>query len=115
MDTKTVILGQVVPISWLLLQISDKMVVILDLATIYLTYRFLVVLVLILDFINLHLDTKSTIPGELVHASWLFLEFSDKMATIMDFAWLAALDGVTTIFLCHISLLGEVLSVLCKL
>ena len=84
------------------------MVAILDLAIFS-------VLMSILDLINLHLDTKTIILGELVHASWLFLEFSDKMAAILDLAWLAALDGVTTIFLCHISLLGDVLSVLCKL
>ena len=91
------------------------MAAILDLATRYLTYRFFVVFMLILNFINLYLDTKTIILGELVHASWLFLEFSDKMAAILDFAWLAALDGVTTIFLCHISLLGDVCSALCKL
>ena len=91
------------------------MVAILDLATRYLTYRFFIVFMLILELINLHLDTKTIILGELVHASWLFLEFSDKMAAILDFAWLAVLDEIATIFLCHISLLGDVLSVLCKL
>ena len=75
------------------------MAAILDLATRYLTYRFFVVFMLILELINLHLDTKTIILGELVHASWLFLKFSDKMAAILDFAWLAALDGVATIFL----------------
>ena len=69
------------------------MVAILDLAI-----KYFFVLMSILDLINLHLDTKTIILGELVHASWLFLEFSDKMAAILDFAWLAALDGVTTIF-----------------
>ena len=68
------------------------MAAILDLATRYLTYRFFVVFMLILELINLHLDTKTIILGELVHASWLFLEFSDKMAAILDLAWLAALD-----------------------
>ena len=74
-NTKTTILGQllVVHISWLFFYFSDKKLAILDLATRYLTYRFFVVLMLILELINLHLDTKTTIPGELVHASWLFL------------------------------------------
>ena len=75
LDTKTTILGQV-HISWLHLQFSDKMVAILDLATKYLTYRFHVVLMLILDFINLHLNTKTIILGKLVNISWLFLLFS---------------------------------------
>ena len=88
LDTKTTILGQllVVHISWLFFYFSDKKLAILDLATRYLTYRFFVVFMLILELINLHLDTKTIILGELVHASWLFLEFSDKMAAILDLA-----------------------------
>ena len=69
------------------------MVATLDLATRYLTYRFFIVFMLILELINLHLDSK-TIILELVHASWLFLEFSDKMAAILDFAWLAMPAGL---------------------
>jgi len=64
-------LGQVVHISWLHLQLSDKMVAILDLVTKYLTYGFHVVLMLIFDFINLHLNTKTIILGKLVNISWL--------------------------------------------
>ena len=43
------------------------------------------------------LDGKTNILGQWVRISWLFLQFSDKMA-ILDFAWFAALDGVATIF-----------------
>ena len=81
LDTKTTILHQLVHISWLFLQFYDKMVAILDLATRYLIYRFFADLMLI---IYLHLDTKTTILGELVHISWLFLQFSNKMAAILD-------------------------------
>ena len=99
LDTKTTILGKLVHNSWLFFQFSYKIATILDLATRYLTYRFFVVFMLILELINLHLDTKTIILGELVHASWLFLEFSDKMAAILDFAWLAALYGIAITFL----------------
>ena len=69
----------------------------------------------LLDLRNLHLDTKTIILRQLARIVRLFLQFLNKMAAILDFAWLAALDGVTTIFLCHISLLGDVCSALCKL
>ena len=69
----------------------------------------------ILDLRNLHLDTETIILSQLVPILWLFLQFFNKMAAILDFAWLAVLDEIATIFLCHISLLGDVLSVLCKL
>ena len=69
LDIKTTILGQIVHISWLLLQFSDEMVAILDLATKNLTYRFHVVLMLILDLINLHLNTKTIILCKLVDIS----------------------------------------------
>ena len=62
------------------------MAAILDLSTRYLTYRFFVVLMLILELINLHLDTKTTILGQLVQISWICLHFSDKMAAILDLA-----------------------------
>ena len=81
------------------MQFYDKMVAILDLATRYLIYRSFAELMLILELIYLHLDTKTTILGELVHISWLFLQFSNKMAAILDIAWLAALDGIATICL----------------
>ena len=51
---------------------------------------------LILDLINLHLDTKTTIPRQI--SSYLFLSFSNEIAAIVDLAWLAALDRVATKF-----------------
>ena len=62
------------------------MAAIIDAATKYLAYSFLVVLMLILDLIILHMDTKTTFLGHLVHILWLFLFFSDKMAAILDLA-----------------------------
>ena len=93
MDSKTAILGQLVHISWLFLLFSDKMAAILDLAIKYLTYSCFVVFVLILELINLYLDTKTTILCQLVIISWQFFQFSNKMAAILDFARLASLDG----------------------
>ena len=97
--TKTPILGQVVHISWLLLQFSNKMAAILDLTTKYLTYRFHVVFMLILDFINLHLNTKTIILGKSVHISWLLLLFSYKMAAILDFSLVGSLRQGSNDFL----------------
>ena len=81
------------------------MAAILDLATKYLIYKLFIVLIIILDLINLHLDIKTTILGKLVQILCLFLLFSDKMAAILDLAWLAALDGLATNFFGHISYL----------
>ena len=75
MDSKTAILGQLVHISWLFLLFSDKMAAILDLAIKYLTYSCFVVFVLILELINLYLDTKTTILCQLVIISWLSFSF----------------------------------------
>ena len=65
-----------------------------------LAYRFFVGLILILNLNNLHLDTKTTIllVGQWVHISWLLLGFPNKMTAILDFAWLAALHRVSTIY-----------------
>ena len=78
---------------------SDKMAAILDLAIKYLIYRFFVVFVLILELMNLYLDTKTTILCQLVIISWLFFKFSDKMAAILDFARLVVRDRIAITFL----------------
>ena len=59
----------------------------------------------IIDLRNLHLDTKTIILSQLVPILWLFLQFFNKMAAILDLAWLAALDGLATNFFGHISYL----------
>ena len=99
MDSKTAILGQLVHISWLFLLFSDKVAAIWDLAIKYLTYSCFVVSVLILELINLYLDTKTTILCQVVITSWLFFKFSNKMPAILDCAKLAALDRIATTFL----------------
>ena len=71
----------------------DALPFFLSLCTRYLTKGFLVVVMLILDLLNLHLDTKTTIPDQSVHILWLFLLFSYKIVAILDLAWSAALDS----------------------
>ena len=59
----------------------------------YLTYIFFVFTLILDHRLNLlHLDTKTTIPDQLIHSLWLFLWFSYKIVASLDLAWWAVLD-----------------------